>query len=345
MASLLGGWLAKSPVRQKFRQWSEAWLRSRLPRTRSATLNQRRIFILPTRNGLYFLVMAVVLFLGGLNYGNSLILLTSVLLVSLFLVSILHTYVNLSGLTLAAGRTQPTFAGQEAAFGVRLSSGGREHESLQLSWPGAAPQRFDLVDAVNRDISLLLPVSRRGLCRPPRLKVQSCYPLGLLRVWSWVELDTLCLVYPKPEEASYPLREAQSGERGERLQHEGNDDFDGLRRYQLGDNPRRIAWKSYAREGRLYSKVFASYCADEHWLEWEAYSGLAQEQRLSRLCYWVLQLDQQQHRFGLRLPGIEFAPDSGGQHRQRCLKALGLYGLDLEHDDTPASTPAAELSS
>lgn len=330
MTGQRGGFFSGLGLRRKLQQWSETWLSKRVPRSRSATLDQRRIFILPTRNGLYFLLMTAVLFFGGINYSNSMILLVALMLVSLFLVSILHTFVNLLGLTLESGRTQPAFVGQDAAVGILLRSSGREHESIQLSWPGLPPQRQDLLDRLSCELTLLLPVSRRGICRPPRLRVESCYPLGLLRAWSWVELDSQCLVYPKVIEDSYPLRQAQGGARGERLTQEGSDDFDGLRRYQSGDNPRRIAWKSYAREGRLYSKSFASYCAEEHWLEWDAYPGMAQEARLSRLCHWVLTLDQQQQRYGLRLPGIEYAPDNGDSHRQRCLKALALYGLGAD---------------
>ncbi|MFT5721639.1 MAG: hypothetical protein ACI9W6_001955, partial [Motiliproteus sp.] len=192
---------------------------------------------MPTANGLYFLLMTAMLFFGGINYGNSMILLVALLLVSLFLVSILHTFANLAGLTLEAGRTQPAFAGQEAAIGIRLRSGGRAHESIQLSWPGLPVQRHDLLgpgllDNLSCDLNLMLPVSRRGYCRPPRLRVESCYPLGLLRAWSWVSLDSQCLVYPRAIEDSYPLHQAQGGDRGARLAQEDSDDFDGLRRYQ-----------------------------------------------------------------------------------------------------------------
>ena len=196
-------WLS---VRRRLDQYAETWLRNRLPRTRSATLNQRRIFILPTRNGLYFLLMAGALFLGGINYGNSLILMVSMLLVSLFLVAILHTYNNLSGLRVEAGRTQNAFVGQDVAFGLRLADGGSEHESIEFSWSGQQPQRVDLIDCSSREMTLLLPVKRRGYCRPPRIRIQSCYPLGLLRAWSWLELDSAALVYPRPIEAPYPLR-------------------------------------------------------------------------------------------------------------------------------------------
>ncbi|MFT6915015.1 MAG: hypothetical protein ACJAWL_001314 [Motiliproteus sp.] len=348
---LLLGWVSGllSGLRRRLRQRVDAWLRKRLPRSRSVTLDQRRIFIMPTRNGLYFLLMTAVLFFGGINYGNSLILLVALLLVSLFLVSILHTFANLAGLTLEAGRTRPVFAGDEAAVGIRLGSCGRAHESIQLSWPGAPVQCHDLLDSLSCDLSLMLPVRRRGLCRPPRLRVESRYPLGLLRAWSWVALDSQCLVYPKAIENRYPSHQARGDGRGEPLAREGSDDFDGLRRYQAGDNPRRIAWKSYAREGRLYSKRFASDCAQEQWLEWDAYPGLAQETRLSRLCYWVLRLDRQQRRFGLRLPGVELLPASGDAHRLRCLKALALFGLEADSEDVltaaaPSAAPSATPS-
>ena len=312
--------------RHFMRQRFERWISRRMPRSRSMRLNQRRIFIVPSRNGGLFLLMAVTLFLGGINYGNSLILMVAMLLVSLFLVSILHTYRNLSGLTLEAGRTEDAFAGQQVAFSVYLSSS-RPHEAISLGWPESPAQQVNLLDSCQSDIVLMLPVTRRGHCRFPRFKVESTFPLGLLRAWSWVELDAKALVYPQPIEAVYPLLEAQQGDHGDRVRSEGSDDFDGLRRYQDGDSLKRVAWKSYARDRKLHSKTFAGYQAQEHWLDWQAYSGMAVESRLGRLCHQVLQRDRLGQRFGLRLPGQELAPSSGDIHRQRCLSALALYGL------------------
>ena len=314
-------------IRRSFRRWSEAWLRNRLPRVRSTTLNQRRVFILPSRNGLYFLLMTLALFIGGINYGNGLILLVALFLASLFLVSILSTYVNLAGLTLSAAKTQPAFVGQQAAFGLAVSSK-REHESIRVSADGLQPLRFDLIDRASDELTLLVDAKRRGYKALPRLKIETTYPLGLLRAWSWLELENRALVYPQPIAEPYPQRQAVAGGRGEKLLREGSDDFDGLRPYQPGDNPRQIAWRSYARDGRLHSKRFAGYQAQALWLEWDAYSGMSMESRLSRLCYWVLQLEQQQRRFGLRLPGVDIAPATGERHTQRCLKLLALYGLE-----------------
>lgn len=50
------------------------------------------------------------------------------------------------------------------------------------------------------------------------------------------------------------------------------------------------------------------------------------EERLSRLCYWVLELSQRHQPFALRLPGFLSTVDSGDAHRETCLRALALYG-------------------
>ena len=72
----------------------ERWLSRRLPRSGRVVLNQKRIFIFPTGYGFFYLLVASLLFIGGINYENNLILALSFLLASLFLVAILHTYLT-----------------------------------------------------------------------------------------------------------------------------------------------------------------------------------------------------------------------------------------------------------
>ncbi len=308
--------------------WYDNWLKQRLPRTRSLTLNQKRIFIIPTRDGLGFLMMLGAIFIGGINYANSLMLAVSFLLVSLFLVSILHTYGNLSGLQINAGRTENAFVGEDAVFSLNLRGmSHQQHEAIRLLWGDGKAELVDLIEVDELQVRMLLPVSQRGWYRPPRLKIETRFPLGLLRAWSWIDLDMHCLVYPKPRVNEYPGTLCNSGAEGDQLTHEGSDDFDGLKDYVAGDNPKHIAWKNYARSGELYSKVFIGYQDHQRWLDWNAYAGLSVEDRLSKLCYWIVQLRDQDSRYGLRLPNIEIAPDQGEQHARCCLEALSLFAL------------------
>ncbi len=54
--------------------------------------------------------------------------------------------------------------------------------------------------------------------------------------------------------------------------------------------------------------------------------GTDLEQRLEQLSAWIVAAHARGERYGLRLGGRELPPDSGNEHRARCLNGLALYG-------------------
>lgn len=91
-----------------------------IPKGHDLTLERRRIYALPTRYGLLFTAMLLVMLLGSINYNNSLGFMLTFLLASLGLISILYTYRNIAHLQVRSGKASPTFAGREARFMVHL---------------------------------------------------------------------------------------------------------------------------------------------------------------------------------------------------------------------------------
>lgn len=308
------------------RRW-QAWLDRRIPRRREVTLDQRRIFIFLTGQGGMAGLMVAVLFVAGINYANNLLLGTSFLLASLFVIAIHHTYANLSGLRITAIDAGTAFAGEEARFRLRLDDlREREHESLLLEWDGVE-QPVDWVNG-RLELAMALPARARGWCRPPRLKISTTYPLGLLRAWTWLDLDLAALVYPHPEASDVmPVGPGREGE-GERQRRRGHEDFDSLRGFVPGDPIAHVSWKHLARGQGLLTKTYASEEVGSEMLDWNALPGLPIETRLSRLTWWVLQLAQHNHAFGLRLPGLEIPAALGIEQRDACLRALALFGRE-----------------
>ena len=88
---------------------------------------------------------------------------------------------------------------------------------------------------------------------------------------------------------------------------------------------KQVAWKNVARGQGLQVKQFAEYVDDRIWLDWDMFYGFGAEGRLSRLCYCVLNLSRTDTAYGLRMPGVEIAPDKGTGHRNWLLKVLALY--------------------
>jgi uncharacterized protein (DUF58 family) len=162
--------------------------------------------------------------------------------------------------------------------------------------------------------------------KPGRFRIETRYPLGLFRAWSYVESDVGALVYPRPAAPGHQPSEScgfrpnPSGDRGV-----GADDFAGPRPYRPGDPPRRVDWKAYARERGLVSKQFGGDRAEELWFDWWQLPPLDTEAKLSLLCRYVLDAARLNRHFGLRLPSITLAPQQGERHKHRCLTALARF--------------------
>lgn len=300
------------------------------PESGPVTLTQRRLYILPTRHGLIFALMLLVMLLGSINYANSMGFVLTFLLGSLAIVSILHTYRNLARLTVSAGKSAPVFAGQEASFRVCLDNpDSMPRYAISLDMGKRSGPCADLAPDQTTCLGLSLPSSRRGWLQAGRFILSSTFPLGLFRVWTHLNLDMSCLVYPHPAAETLPLPLAQAQEQtGQGLiQGEGQDDFSGLRTYHSGDSLRHVAWKAVAREQGMLTKQFEGEVQQEVWLDWDMLSGMETEARLSRLARWVLDADIAGQRYGLRLPGKILAPATGPTHCRQCLEALALFGL------------------
>ncbi len=308
------------------RRWNR-WLDRRIPRQQIVTLNQRRIFIFLTRQGGMAGLMVLAMFVAGINYANNLLLGLSFFLGSIIVVVIHHTYANLSGLRITALSAGSAFAGESASFLLRLDDvRERDHESLLLEWDGVQ----QIVPWVNGQLEVAVPLltQKRGWMRPPRLKLSTVYPLGLLRAWTWLDLDLAALVYPHPEASDVmPVGPGADGE-GEKQRRRGHDDFDGLKTFTPGDSLAHVSWKHLARGSGLLTKTYASEEVGSDILDFDAMPGLPIESRLSRLTWWVLVLAQHNHAFGLRLPGVDIPVDMGMEQRDACLRALALFGRE-----------------
>lgn len=289
-------------------------------------LTRRRIFILPTGAGFLYALVLIVMLIGAINYSLSLGHALVFLLAGLGLVSMVHTFRNLLGLSIQPGRSEPVFAGETAHFSLHVENRGREtRRALELAFGKNPPVSLDIPPGERSSVALPCLAARRGRLEPGRVTLASRYPLGLFRAWSYPYPPLSCLVYPRP--LSAPLPPFSSGRESGRRGRSGQEDFSGLRERQPNDSPRHVAWKAMARdiERPLLIKRFDGGAAEELWLDWERTPAPDVETRLSLLTGWVLSAEREQLRYGLRLPDRAFAPDCGPQHRDACLEALALY--------------------
>lgn len=292
------------------------------------TLKSDRIFILPTAYGLLFIVMLLVMLVGSINYNNNLGFILTFLLGSLGLVSILHTYRNIAKIRVRAGKFAPVFAGQQAQFTVHI------HNAANTARHAIVIQIEKLFSIVSElpacsDGHAAIPIvtQQRGRYPLGTLRIESVFPLGLLRAWAYVKFNTTYLVYPKPLTMALPLEAIGDDEGGSVGKERGVDEYVGVRNYTPGDPARQIHWKALAKGQPLQTKQFTRNQSQTLWLDWNLLPNLDTETRLGIICHWVLDAQENSRTYGLRLPGLELPPDNGETHRKQCLEALAEFGL------------------
>jgi uncharacterized protein (DUF58 family) len=298
------------------------------PERGTIVLRHRRVYIVPTRLGWMFGATLGLLLVGSINYALSLGFALTFLLAGMGLAGMVHTARNLARLAVSVGRVEPVFAGESAQFKLYLDARVPfDRPAIMLRHIGSGAQQVtDVLAASATEVVLAVPAAQRGWLALGRVMLETRYPLGLFRAWSYVEPETQALVYPRPEYSALPVPRADANAGAGRAQAHGNEDFSGLRSYQRSDSPRHVAWKAVARGGAMLTKQFSGEATAELWLDWEDLpNGLPTEARLSRLTAWVLAAESAGARYGLRLPGAEILPDCGDSHRAECLQALALH--------------------
>lgn len=311
------------------------WLDRRIPAAREITLNQQRIFIFPSRQGLLFAIVLLAVLVAAINYENNLAYILAFWLSGLFVVAILYTFSNLSGLTIKAGKAKAAFAGEGAEYNLVLSRNSkRQYHGIQLRWPNSEELVEDVCRQKERQVKLFLTTKTRGRMQAGRLLVESYYPLGMLRAWSWLDLDMSSVVYPKPIPVRALPKAISRQNEGMLVEQHGTEDFYGFRDYVAGDSLKHVSWRGVAKGQSLQTKQFSANVDSRVWLDWSSFDGENPELRLSKLCFLALELEKGQDEYGLRLPGSEILPGRGATHQEKVLRALALYGIESTGDES-----------
>jgi uncharacterized protein (DUF58 family) len=303
------------------------WLNRRIPPASQHILSNRNIFIIPTRFGFVYLIFVVLLFLLATNYQNNVIMLLSYLMASIFITTMMHSFFNLSDLTLSAGKKAAGYVKQNISFPIKISS---TKTRLSLNFCFDKQQAFHLPKGEKGEQTIYVPCyyKKRGVYYPGRLKISSEYSLGLFKTWTRIDFGNQCTVYPE----SVPLSNSQSNFTGSSKLNStlekckpGTDDFFELKAHILGDPMSRIAWKQFARgQGRLtkhYHQPQGTTC----WLKLIDMPNNGIEKQLQYLCFLVNQCNQAGQVFGLDLSQEKILPSKGDHHFKQCLMALAIY--------------------
>lgn len=319
----------------------QKWLLKRIPLEELSTLSANRIYILPTREGIIYALLVLIMLAAAINFNNSLVFFFTFLMAGMGIISMHMTQQNLLGLQFSIAHCTPVFCHQSVSLPLVIQQQ-KQHNKTPSGKYSIAVKLADKnsllsdVCAENQSIlQLQSTANQRGYFELPSLTISSRYPLGLFRAWANIKLSNNAIVYPqqKTNKSYQPL--SGSGSEGLSPKGRGFDDFSGFRAYQPGDSLKHIHWKAYAREQGLLCKTFSGSNNHEYWLDYDELSGDA-ETRLSQLCYLIVAAEQKGDKYGLKLKNKTINISHGHSHQHHCLKTLALFQIEPLEQQKPS---------
>jgi len=302
-------------LQDQFRQRVWRWLDARQPASAVVRLQQRFMFVFPTRFGFGLCALVLLLYILGTNYQNNLILLLAYLLLVLVISTIVLAFLNLHHCELSARPLADVFAGQNAGILLTLQRQSGLPLALDAGWqhPG------QLVPVSDATVVLELPAPQRGYFAMPRVKLQSVYPFGLVRCWCYVRMDCRYWVFPAPLAAPFAGPQPDPNQ-------QNAEEWSGQRQYQPGDPWRQLDWKRFSRQQQLLVHQFSATTlpGTDLWLSADPRLSTLEAQ-LSDLAERALRAEQAQQPFGLRCKPTDIAIGSGPAHLRLVLQALALW--------------------
>jgi uncharacterized protein (DUF58 family) len=290
----------------------------------------KRIFIIPTLYGVYFLLTLFVLFLISLSFGHSLAFTTTFIFFSLIMVSAHFTNYNINKVEILSIKAKRVVAGEVGSFEVLVHNNSNKWRfDLLLSFVHTGESElFTLAPFEKRVIKLSSFLSLRGLYQVEKMRVYTTFPFGLFYSWSFKEVlsSFICLPKSSQENLELPHMQSHALEAGDKEAASlgGSDEFLGHINYRSGMPPKGIDWKAFARgRGKLF-KQFIEYGGSRLIIDFNHVSGNLEE-KIEKVSNLIEKAEQEGAVYSFSSEAQEPIYGRGEVFKIKLLEELALY--------------------
>ncbi len=300
-------------------------------------LKPNKIYIIPNRFGLLYMVVIIIMVLTGATYSNNLIYLLGFFLFSVFVSGMVQTHINLNGVSVQVSSIDDAYEGEVVRVHLAFKNQTKKtKQTLRAQLPRdneyrmEIPAKVDIVEA-HKTVYSSLEVNhhKRGVYNALRLKVYTNFPMGLFVSWMYQGSEKEYFIYPRPENFSgseyQRMGESQELRVGKTADKKADSDFREHKEYRQGESYRHIDWKAYARKRPLLVKTFEGETGIQKVFDYSKLTHLNPEERLRQLSFWITESLRANENFQLILPYERTGMSDGLTHAKKCLRSLATF--------------------
>ena len=293
-------------------------------------VNKSKIFILPTREGLVFLGMGVVLFVIALAYAHNLAFSAASIFMSIVMISAFFTNNNLSMLEVNNVQAHGGESGKAELRVTIFNKSRHQRFSLEASLGGFVSLSKNLEPGEWGTLTIPLK-GERGCYHYNRITLATRFPFGLFRSWRHYRLSGSVMIYPEYKgKLRLPVfrgGEQKGGTPSSVELERGSEEFFGHQKHREEDSLYRVDWKAYAREKGLWSKIFKDPSSPRFLLDYDNMPLNDREERLSQMAKWMDRAETMGAFYKVCLEGVSFPGEwgRGEKYFRDCMEALSTW--------------------
>lgn len=279
---------------------------------------RKRVRQRATRFSLIVVIMLFGLFFEAYMHNFNLVYITLFFVFAVAMSVTMPGVFNVGNLRAEFSRCSRLFAHQEGRCFFQLTNPSKTHSyALTIACDQSSTSVRRIASGATQSIALAITPQKRGRYRCEPCRIESLFPLSTVRFELPVEHPIETIVYPEPK--GEPLRDflmCQQAHFGE------EQDFDGLKNYSGNEPISRIHWPSVAK-GEPAVKQFMHERQTETLIFDFQRCASDDESRLSQLCLWVVECEQLNAPFEVRMPHKSLS--SKKESIDAILETLALY--------------------
>lgn len=264
--------------------------------------------------------LCFVLLLMAMAYGNNLVFIVCFFLtvMGMRLAQVINNTV--ASIDIDSYSAENVFAeNDQKVFVTVTNTGKKELKGLEIKFQQDSAMRlFNIAAGEVLSLETSWSPKKRGYNKLPNIHLSSSYPGELFRAWKVMKTTEEVLVYPERKgRADFP----------ESMQSQ-NDAIGVLREirdYKPGDSPKRIHWRSLAKNGQLRTMLHEGNEGKQCHFTWAQASSTNLEEKLSQLALWIHLAESQSFQWSVKLPTRELDSDRHGDAYKQALTELALW--------------------
>lgn len=291
-------------MQKGLKQQVSQWIAKRFQVDSVKTLLQKDVLVFIYKQGFLYVILILITFIAGINYGNNLILGFCFLLSAILCISFYLTFKQLHDLKIEIVMPEVGQVNQPSIIRLMLKQQDKTVRYLRIE--SSQQEQMIFLNQVQQTVELPVLPQQRGLYEFGVIKVYSTYPLGLVRAWTYLYPKQKIWIAPKAQDWQKEHKNQPTSA------HDSLDEFKELRAFRQGDSYQNVAWKQVARGQGFFIKMFEAQANHQHLeIDYQQIPALGHEEKLSFMMGLVEQCEQLGDDYALILPHARLESGQG----------------------------------